>query len=191
MVIMVVPGFLKATIQIFNMKTSNYISVTLSVLAFSIMIFLAAKGDDKKIAFFMSAEVYNEFDYKKELELELKTIEDALTKSIDSLERDLQFSIDYLNTVQPTQEQIILYERQENYYLKFKQEEEYNYSLKTQEYYSLIWDRINTYVKEYGKENDHSYILGANGDGSIMYADDEEDITAEITEYINLKYSGE
>ncbi|MCU0415791.1 MAG: OmpH family outer membrane protein [Cytophagaceae bacterium] len=53
-----------------------------------------------------------------------------------------------------------------------------------------IWSQINQYVSEFGKERDYDLIFGANGNGSIMYADSSLNITPEVLKYINEKYSG-
>jgi len=54
-----------------------------------------------------------------------------------------------------------------------------------------IWDRLNTYIKEYGKAQKHKIILGTQGGGNVMYADDAVDLTDEVLHYANTKYEGE
>jgi outer membrane protein len=53
-----------------------------------------------------------------------------------------------------------------------------------------IWTQLNQYITEYGKTKDYEYILGANGSGSLMYADSTLNITEEVTAFANKKYSG-
>ena len=50
---------------------------------------------------------------------------------------------------------------------------------------------INAFVKEYGKENGYKIILGARGNGNIMYADSSKNITKEVLIYLNKKYQGD
>ena len=50
---------------------------------------------------------------------------------------------------------------------------------------------INDYVKEYGKEHGYPIIFGAGGNGNIMYAEDNADLTAEILIGLNKHYHGE
>ncbi|MBD3638024.1 MAG: OmpH family outer membrane protein [Crocinitomicaceae bacterium] len=166
-------------------------SVIMSFLSMIGVGLLLVREEEKKTAFFMSAEVYNEFDYKKELEQELSLIENDVRQSVDSLERDLKLTLEYLKSISPTDEQLTRFEMKQNYFFQYKQTEEGRYSEKAQEYYGLIWDRINGYVQEYGKDNDYVYIFGANGDGSVMYADDNENITEDLIAYVNSKYAGE
>lgn len=54
----------------------------------------------------------------------------------------------------------------------------------------MIWKRLNPLVADYGKENGYAYIYGANGTGNVLYADDEENITEALIEYVNKRYHG-
>jgi len=54
-----------------------------------------------------------------------------------------------------------------------------------------IWDRLNVYIDEYGELKGFKIILGTQGGGNIMYADDVVDLTDEMLEYTNTKYEGE
>lgn len=173
------------------MKVINALFFSLTLLCLGAVLYLFVNGKGDKTAFFMSAEVYNEFDYKKELEVELITTQNNAQRVIDSLELDLNMTVDYLNSVEPSTDQIALFERKQQNYMEFRNQIESGYGAKSQEFYNLIWDRINNYVKEYGKENGYTYIFGANGDGSIMYAEEGKDITKEIIQMINQKYAGE
>ncbi|MBI3136216.1 MAG: OmpH family outer membrane protein [Bacteroidetes bacterium] len=155
------------------------------------VLYLLFSTDQNKSAFFMSAKVYNAFDYKNELETDLLKAETAMNSAIDSLRKDLQLDLNYLKQITPTEDQLIAFERKQNYFLDFKTSEEEKYAVKAQESYGLIWDRINGYVQEFGKNNSYSYIYGANGDGSLMYADESEDITEDIIVYVNQRYAGE
>ncbi|PKV51941.1 periplasmic chaperone for outer membrane proteins Skp [Aquimarina sp. MAR_2010_214] len=53
-----------------------------------------------------------------------------------------------------------------------------------------VWTRLNQYVKEYGIANQCKIILGTQGVGNIMYAQEEIDITTKVLEYANAKYEG-
>lgn len=54
-----------------------------------------------------------------------------------------------------------------------------------------VWNRLNSYIKEYGKKNKLKLILGAQGNGNIMYGDSLQDITQQFIAYANKKYEGE
>lgn len=54
----------------------------------------------------------------------------------------------------------------------------------------MIWKRLNPYVAEFGKEKGYSYIYGANGTGNVLYADEKQNVTEELIEYVNKRYHG-
>ncbi|MFO0355660.1 MAG: OmpH family outer membrane protein [Sphingobacteriaceae bacterium] len=55
---------------------------------------------------------------------------------------------------------------------------------------SKVWNQMNKYITDYGKMNSYTFILGANGQGFIMHADSELDVTDDVIKYINRRYSG-
>ncbi|MFD2561879.1 OmpH family outer membrane protein [Aquimarina rubra] len=66
---------------------------------------------------------------------------------------------------------------------------------KMNEYFSKevsqqVWNRLNQYIKEYGEANQYKIILGTQGNGNIMFAQDGIDITETVLEYANTKYEG-
>ncbi len=66
---------------------------------------------------------------------------------------------------------------------------------KINEYFSnemsqQVWNRLNQYIKEYGEANQYKIILGTQGNGNIMFAQDGVDITTTVLEYANSKYEG-
>ena len=55
---------------------------------------------------------------------------------------------------------------------------------------SLI-QKVKTFVKDYGKKNGYSYILGSNDAGSVMYGEEASDLTQTILEALNAEYEKE
>lgn len=47
---------------------------------------------------------------------------------------------------------------------------------------------VNTYFKEYSKENKVDYIVGVGGGSSVMYANDSLDVTNEVVDALNAQY---
>jgi outer membrane protein len=60
-----------------------------------------------------------------------------------------------------------------------------------EKYNEGLWKQINQYMGDYGREKGYSFIYGANGNGSIMFADSSLNISKEATKYINQRYAGE
>jgi len=51
-----------------------------------------------------------------------------------------------------------------------------------------VFGRVNDFVKRYGKEKGYRIILGANGSGNILYAEESMDITKDVQEALNKEY---
>jgi outer membrane protein len=83
----------------------------------------------------------------------------------------------------------IFNQKRDEYYYKEKQFNEDNQSLLMQ-HNEQVNKQINQYIEEFGKEKGYKYIYGATGNGSMMYADKEADISKEVISYINDKYTG-
>jgi len=137
-------------------------------------------------------QVYDEFQLKKELESKLTNVQQARKTMLDSLELSLKvLSGKIENSLQRDAERennfIVL---REEYVLKKNQFDEDN-ALMTRQYSEQIMKQLNEYTQEYGKQNGYTYILGAEGSGSVMYASEKRDITKDVLDYINRRYKGE
>ncbi len=65
-----------------------------------------------------------------------------------------------------------------------------NIEVNNKEIEKIIWNRLNPYIISYGKKKNYKYIFGANGTGNILYADEQENITADLIIYVNKSYNG-
>lgn len=149
-----------------------------------------------KTAFINVSEVYDNFQYKLELEKELNSVQQTRTKMLDSLDFNLK---QMYNEISQNKElnkkelEMIKYNFQigRESYLQYKEKfDSENEDIKAR-YTSMIWKQLNQYIKEYGNIKGYSYIYGAKGDGSLMYAAENNNITKEITEFINKRYAGD
>lgn len=61
---------------------------------------------------------------------------------------------------------------------------------RTREIETIIWNRLNPYIVEFGRARGYDFIYGANGTGSLLYADEGKDLTSELIDYVNQRYRG-
>lgn len=127
----------------------------------------------KKTAFILNQQVFNAFEGKKELEKKLNDVKARHQHVLDSVGALIGNSKD--------DAKMLLYQQ---YVQHFRIEQEQT----TEQYTADIWKRINQHVAEYGKENGYDFILGASGDGSLMYAEEGNNITEEVIAYLNERY---
>jgi outer membrane protein len=53
---------------------------------------------------------------------------------------------------------------------------------------SIVVGKLNTFIKNYGKENGYTVILGANETGNLLYGEEVINITNEIVQGANREY---
>jgi len=141
----------------------------------------------KKTVYVNTAEVYNQFSLKKELEKKLektqltkKTILDSLHMQLSLLARIEKPTADDSRRARELQEQVYYKEHQ------YREEDENE----AQQYTNQVWEQLNQYMKDYGKEKGYQFVLGANGQGNLMYADEGSDVTKDVVGFVNAKYQG-
>jgi len=152
---------------------------------------ISCQSDQLSIVYVQNLKLYSEFDLAKELDAELQSFSKVKTRELDSLTLvfdNMTSQFEQLEEIPANAYQnyndlrnVILF-REKNY-----QEELVSIS---QDYDQQIWERINGYVTDYAKEKDYDFILGASGDGNLMFAKDTLDITDELIIYCNSNYNG-
>jgi outer membrane protein len=136
---------------------------------------LAGCVKEKKVAFILNQKVFNEFDGKKELEKKLSKVREANKSVIDSLNNLIQHTSNY-GVIQMYKSSISD--------IQFAEQE------LTEKYTSDLWNTINAGIKEFGEQKEYDFILGATGNGGLMYAKKGNDITDEVLRYLNKRYTG-
>jgi outer membrane protein len=172
------------------MKSKSIIIVLVIGFAIVTGILLFQKTDAPKLAFVKSNDVYNEFELKKELSAKLETVQSKRKAILDSLLIPLKMLAAQLKQDKDAK-MYMQFQLQEQNYLEKKQEFEEDNQRLTDGYSSQIWKQINQYIADYGKEKGYAFIYGATGSGSLMFAGDQYDVTAEVSKYVNEKYKGE
>jgi len=144
------------------------------------------------MAYINLEHVYEDFTLKNELEEKLKkvqltrqTILDSLKIRIQLLSKQMEDGSNKQNTDVEEKLQFL----REQYFSKERQFLEDNQAA-SQDYNKQILQQLNQYVQDYGKNHNYQFIFGANGEGSIMYAQDAVNITEEVKEFVNAKYGG-
>lgn len=174
--------------------------VALVVIALCLLGLLASfifNNNTKQVIYVETGVVINQYEGMKKARLQIEAKNNEIQAGVDSLislfQKDLQ---DYEKTrkklsskerelkeelLRVRQQQLGAYQKAMD---KKAQEEEQTLT-QTQV------NRINEFVKEYGKEKGYDFILGANGSGNIMYAKEGLNITLEVLEGLNRQYKEE
>jgi outer membrane protein len=171
------------------MKKLCIISIILSVVFGSLYIYDKCKPN--KMAFINISELFNNFELKKEYERKVTLTKSSRQKIVDSLEFGLKLLGKKIESEGgKNKEDINVFTVKRNDFFEKKKAFEEDNERQTKEYDQQIITQLNQYVKDFGKENSYLYIYGNDGNGSLMYANESNNITKEVTSYINLKYRG-
>lgn len=157
------------------------------VLSLGLGALLYATFGVEKTAYLDVNALYNSFDYQKEMTFKLDQMAVARKGILDSLDVDLRDK-----SIQWKERKEKLPELQDRYshFVQLQERFETEYAEVQMKYEKQVWERLNSYVRNFGKMKNYDYIYGANGSGSIMYCDSTENITDQIIKYCNEKYAG-
>lgn len=171
------------------MKTILSVTVIVAALVTGACMFIS--NSFPKVAYVELNQVYSDFQLKKELETKLDNVKQKRKEILDSLEVELNAISKRIEaSAGKNMDEIKAFEfTRQNYMQQHESFEQDNLNM-TQQYSGQIWKQLNQYVQDYGKEHGYDYILGADGNGTVMYADQGKNITEEIKKYVNEKYKG-
>lgn len=158
------------------MKLSIVFSIISLVISLSVTAYIALQTKPSKSGYVINQKIFEEFNGKKHLEASLKDLRAKHKKHLDSL-------MDLITVSDRGNVQAVYGET-----LKAFASEEQELSNR---YTTAIWKQINQYITDYGNKNGYSFIYGASGDGSLMFAHEGGDITPEVITFINAKYEAE
>jgi outer membrane protein len=147
------------------------LSLTIS-LAVGVYSFMHDHRENR--AYIYNQKVFDAFKGKKELEKKLSNLKTQHKGELDSLSQ--------LISARNNDPKLI------EYYQQRARDFEMNQQQLSATYTADIWKRINQYTLTFGKEKGYDFIIGATGDGNLMYANEAYDVTEDLIKFINLKY---
>ena len=167
----------------------------LAVVGCLMTFFLVSKSqssEQKKIAYVNSMTLFESFDLTKELKVSWEQEEETMNNSLDSSKIALnRLEVEFENGLVEESLYKRMYQRIYQAYLAKEKYFSQRSEEKVAEYDEQVINRLNQYIKEFGKEKGYDFILGQGSSGSLLYAPNQYDITEELIVYANKKYSGE
>lgn len=154
----------------------NIVLITLLV-AFFTFNFLQS---NKKIVYVDNPKIFDGFNMTKEMKRVGEKEFNARKKNLDLLYSKLQSQ-----TISDGNKKMLMQQ-----FIQGKEElEQFNQNFASEES-SKIWARIHGYTTEFSQENKYQLIIGSQNKQSVLFADENVDVTNELLTYINNKYEG-
>ena len=180
------------------MNKRVFISVLIAAISLSgFVLALYLLAHQPKVAYVNLGKLYESFELKKELEKQLVNVQQARSKVLDSLQLTLDIQSKGLQQLSQARDKDVFqqkagqYEASRNEFAYRKRSFEEDNAQLIQQFDKQIWKQLNQYVKDYGDSNGYTYILGGDGNGTVMYAGKGEEITEQLLAYVNTRYKGE
>jgi len=167
------------------------------ITAFTLLLLFSSCQEQQKIGFIDNGEVINNYKMKLDIEEAFKLKDEAFKKRMDSISRDFQIEAQAfqmaagkMSTKKQQEKYTELSQKQQVLQQQFQIEQQEMQQAFSVEMDSVI-STVNDFVKDYGKTNGYTFILGKNEAGSVLYGQDTSDLTQTITDALNADYKPE
>lgn len=175
---------------------SNLWQLINTVLIITLLSYIAVTAMQKeevksKIVYIDNIKIFNGFNMTKDLSKENEKKYAGKIKVFDSLVNKIkavEINLQKLRTI-PENKKIEYAKLQKIVVEKDKELKEIQTFVKN-DLNKKIWKRLNDYIKIYGEKHHIDIILGAQGNGNIMYGKANVDITNTFIKFANNKYEG-
>lgn len=157
------------------------------LLLLVVILFFVLSGEKEenfkdRVVFIENNKVFEEFQMKKDYDRLLEKDLMAESQSLDSLGKLVN------GMTQDASVSSSVLEMEKEKYFSVKKMFEERFSQLSKEYTAQVYERLNTYIQEYGKMKGFRMVVGANGQGNVMYVDKSADVTTDMIAYCNKKY---
>ena len=167
------------------------------LLFIGIAVLTIVSCQQQKIGFVDNVELINNYQEKIDTEAKIKTKIEGFQKRTDSLRQSFQLEINDAEIQARKMSQAGIQKLSKDLQDKEQilsqrvQFEKNQIAQESQSQNDSLIQKVKTFVKDYGKKNGYSYILGSNDAGSVMYGEKASDLTQTILEALNAEYEKE
>lgn len=165
------------------------IYVTLAMLIF------ASCEKPNKIGFVDNGTIINDCQEKIDLEAKFKIKQEVYTKKFDSIDQAFELEVQKFQTDAKRMSQTKAQQKYQELGQKKqmldqqKQIEAQQFQQQFQIEIDSIILKVKDYVKDYGKSNSYTYVLGtSDAAASVLYGEESNNLTQTILDSLNAKY---
>jgi outer membrane protein len=160
-----------------------------------LMLFFMSCNNQQKIGFVDNGKMINEYQEKKDIEEKYTQMELAFQKQTDSISKafqleaqDVQLKAASLPQSKQQEQYQVLGQKQKMLQQQIQYEQQQMQQGYQTEMDSVI-SKVKGFVKDYGKNNGYTYILGTSDNAaSVMYGAEENDLSQIMIDALNNNY---
>ena len=154
------------------------------ILGVAFVLSLAACQQSQKIAYVDNSKLLDEYQEKKDLEAMLKGKINKYQLKRDSISQAFQVKAQAFEAQAKSLAPAVA---QQKYSEQQLMVEEQAIQEESRTKMDTLLKKVKSFIKDYGKQHDYDFILGANDGGSVHYGKADKDITADIVKALNEK----
>ncbi len=150
---------------------------------------------EKKIGFIDNSLLINDYQEKKDLETRFQAKEELFKKKADSIGQAFQLEVQQTqitaqkSSKKKAQELMGGLQQKQQVLQQQMQFEQQQLTQAFQTEIDSVIVKVKDFVKDYGKKNGYTYILGtSDAAATVLYGTDENDLTQTILEALNKDY---
>lgn len=166
------------------------ILLLLASMSIGFVVYEVVKVKQPKVAYVDNLRLFGDFNFKKEKQAEYDRYTKAFQGKLDTLRLGHK-SIEDALLQNPNNKEL---EKRLAYSYEYYQRADYEFGVRLDSldkgFNNEVWLKLNAYIEEFGKKQGYDMILGASGNGTIMYGNETFDITDDVLEYANWRYEG-
>ena len=168
------------------------------IIYLAFVVLLMGSCQQQKIGFIDNGKVINDYQEKKEIEERYKMLEEAFKKRADSIGQEFQKEAQEFQqnstkmTPKKAQEAYESLGKKQQMLQQQFQFEQQQITQGFQKEIDSVIVKVKDFVKEYGKTNGYTYILGTSETAaSVIYGKEENDLSQTIIDALNADYNKE
>lgn len=150
--------------------------------------------DQSKIAYLNPVKISQEYEAVKVEQQQLEAMAAPWQGNLDTLTAELRRANDryqqergQLNPAQAKAYEQALMAKQEQL-AQYRDATTKKITAERERLDAVVVAELNAFLKEYGKREGYTIILGATASGNIVYADEAIDVTADVVKELNERY---
>jgi len=163
-------------------------------LVFALVVLMMVSCQQEKIGYVDNVKLMEDYQEKIDVEAKYKTRLDAFGKKKDSISQAFQIEAQAFQlkaqkmSQKKAQEEYAVMQQKGQFIGQQLQQEEQQLQLEGQTEMDSLVTKVKNKIKDFGKNNSYTYILGGGDGGSVLYGTEGNDLTAQITKILNDNY---
>ncbi|MGV3631920.1 MAG: OmpH family outer membrane protein [Bacteroidota bacterium] len=145
------------------------------------LLFTNTRAKNEKIVYMDNVKVFDSFEMKKDYDL-------LIGKELQSESAELDSLANLIGSYGLKGDTLYAFSLKKDYFLR-KQSFDKKFSQLSQKYTQAVYEKLNGYIKEFAESKSYDLVLGASGEGNIMFVSEKLDVSEELITYINSKYN--